>query len=245
MQAASHRCCRSSSGRASSKRSPSSARRLQRRLAAGRMNSSCRLSTQTARSTAQMKLLAQPPCASKPQPCAGAEPEVAPLRAPAATRRAAQQLFDRQQALRVNQLQQAQLQMEALLLAVIQIVKGAQHNLQIARQLFFGKQQRRPRCARALVARRSAAAPSARRPAWPSARCAGSAPSAAPATTGCARHSPAHSTAPSARRSGPRPRLPAAARRPRWAPRPSARESARRRAPAARSRQAPTQSPGP
>ena len=59
-----------------------------------------------------------------------------------ATRHAAQQFFQRQQALRVNQLQQAQLKMKALLLAIIQIVKGPQHDLQIAGELFFAKQQR-------------------------------------------------------------------------------------------------------
>ena len=51
----------------------------------------------------------------------------------------------------MDQLEQAQFEMEALLLAVIQIVEGAQHDLQIARQLFFGKQQRRARGAGALV----------------------------------------------------------------------------------------------
>ena len=54
----------------------------------------------------------------------------------------AQQLFERQQPLRVDQLEQAQFKMEALLLAVIQIVEGAQHDLQVARQIFFGEQQR-------------------------------------------------------------------------------------------------------
>ena len=95
----------------------------------------------------------------------------------------------------MNQLEQPQFQVEALLLPVVQVVEGAQHNLQIARQLFLGKQQRSARCARPLVAARSAATRSVRRPAWPSAHCAGSGPSVAPATTGCARRSPARSTA--------------------------------------------------
>ena len=43
----------------------------------------------------------------------------------------------------MNQLQQAQLEMEPLLLAVVQIVKGPQNNLQIPRQLFFAEQQSR------------------------------------------------------------------------------------------------------
>ena len=67
------------------------------------------------------------------------------------TRYSAEQLFQRQQPLRVNQLHQAQLKMEALLLAVIQIVEGAQHDLQIARDLFLGKEQRRARRASALI----------------------------------------------------------------------------------------------
>ena len=53
----------------------------------------------------------------------------------------AQQLFDGQKALRVDQLEQAQLEMEALLLAVVQVVEGAQDDLQIAGQLFLGEEQ--------------------------------------------------------------------------------------------------------
>src|SRR6202012_5597798 len=50
---------------------------------------------------------------------------------------AAQQLLDRQQALRTEQLHQGKLPMEPLLLGVIQIVEGAQDDLQVARQLFL------------------------------------------------------------------------------------------------------------
>jgi hypothetical protein len=52
----------------------------------------------------------------------------------------------------VNQLEQAQFKVEALLLPVIQIVKGTQHDLQIARDLFLAEQQRRARGASPLVA---------------------------------------------------------------------------------------------
>ena len=52
----------------------------------------------------------------------------------------------------MNQLEQAQLQMKALLLAVVQVVEGAQHNLQIARQLLLGKQEGGAGGAGALVA---------------------------------------------------------------------------------------------
>ena len=52
----------------------------------------------------------------------------------------------------MDQLEQSQFKMEALLLPVIQIVEGAQYDLQIACDLFFGKQQRGPRSACALVA---------------------------------------------------------------------------------------------
>ena len=46
----------------------------------------------------------------------------------------AQQLFQRQQSLRVYQLQQSQFEMEALLLLVAEIVVRAQHDLQEARR---------------------------------------------------------------------------------------------------------------
>ena len=42
----------------------------------------------------------------------------------------------------MNQLEQAEFQVKALFLAVVQIIEGAQGYLQIAGQLFLGKQQR-------------------------------------------------------------------------------------------------------
>ena len=53
----------------------------------------------------------------------------------------------------MDELEQAKLKMEALLLAVVQIVECAQHNLQIARDLFFAKEHCGARSAGALVAR--------------------------------------------------------------------------------------------
>ncbi len=74
-------------------------------------------------------------------------------RVPARSRRFAEQLLDRQQALGVRHLQQSQLQVEALLLAVSQLAVGAQHNLQVPRQVFLAEQFRRPRYPLPLVAR--------------------------------------------------------------------------------------------
>jgi hypothetical protein len=59
-----------------------------------------------------------------------------------ARRDSAQQLFERQQSLRVDQLEQAQFQMKALLLAIVQIVEGAQYNLKVAGQFFFSEEKR-------------------------------------------------------------------------------------------------------
>ena len=47
------------------------------------------------------------------------------------------QFLQRQQPLRMDQLHQPKLEMEALLLPVVQIVKRPQHDLQIARDLLF------------------------------------------------------------------------------------------------------------
>src|ERR1039458_819884 len=55
---------------------------------------------------------------------------------------AAQQLLNRQQPLGMNQLEQAQFEVEALLLAVVQVVESAQNDMQIACQLFLGEQLR-------------------------------------------------------------------------------------------------------
>ncbi len=51
----------------------------------------------------------------------------------------------------MNQLEKAKLQMEALFLAIIQVVEGAQNDLQVAGQLFLGKELRGARGAGALV----------------------------------------------------------------------------------------------
>ena len=51
----------------------------------------------------------------------------------------------------MDQLEQSQLQVETLFLAVIQIVEGAQHNLQVARKFLFAEKQRGTRRARPLV----------------------------------------------------------------------------------------------
>ena len=48
------------------------------------------------------------------------------------------QLLQREEALGVDQLQQAEFEVEALLLAVVEVVEGAEHDLQEARELFFG-----------------------------------------------------------------------------------------------------------
>ena len=69
------------------------------------------------------------------------------------TGNAAQQLLDGQQALRVNQFQKPKLKMKPLLLPVIQIVECAQHDLQIARQLFLAEQHCRARRSRPLIGR--------------------------------------------------------------------------------------------
>ena len=100
-------------------------------------------------------------------------------------RELAENLLQRQQALQVDQLHQSQLQVQARLLAVVQLVEGAQHHLQEAGEILFAEESgacaRRGRAHR----RRSAAARSSLRPAWPSGSCADSAPAAAPSATGC------------------------------------------------------------
>ena len=60
---------------------------------------------------------------------------------PLAAARLAQRLFDGQQAAQVDELQQAEFEVEALLLAVAQLVEGAQHDLQEARQLLFAEER--------------------------------------------------------------------------------------------------------
>ena len=54
--------------------------------------------------------------------------------------RIAQQLFDRQQTLRMRHFQQSEFEVEALFLAVSEFSMGAQHDLQMAGQVFFGEQ---------------------------------------------------------------------------------------------------------
>ena len=39
----------------------------------------------------------------------------------------------------MNELEQAELKMEALLLAVVEIVEGAENDLEVAGELFFGE----------------------------------------------------------------------------------------------------------
>ena len=52
----------------------------------------------------------------------------------------------------MNQLEEAEFQVKALLLPVVQIVEGAQDDLQVARQLFFSEKKRGADGAGALVA---------------------------------------------------------------------------------------------
>ena len=52
----------------------------------------------------------------------------------------AESLFDGQQAAQVDELEQAELEVEALLLPVAQLVEGAQHDLQEAGQLLFAEE---------------------------------------------------------------------------------------------------------
>ena len=56
-----------------------------------------------------------------------------PIRRPSLDRRgdSTEQFLQRQQPLGMDKLHQSELQMEALLLPVVQIVKGAQHDLQV------------------------------------------------------------------------------------------------------------------
>ena len=51
----------------------------------------------------------------------------------------------------MDQLEHAQFEMEALFLPVVQIVEGPQHDLQIARQLLFGKEKSRSRRTRPFI----------------------------------------------------------------------------------------------
>ena len=53
----------------------------------------------------------------------------------------------------MDQFQQAEFKVESLFLAIIQIVEGAQNNLQIPCQLFFSEQQRSSGRTRTLIAR--------------------------------------------------------------------------------------------
>ena len=56
-----------------------------------------------------------------------------------ATGHVAEQLLDRQQALRVRHLEQPKFQVEALLLLVSQFAVGSQHDLQMTREIFFAE----------------------------------------------------------------------------------------------------------
>ena len=53
----------------------------------------------------------------------------------------AQEVFDGDEALDVDQLEQAQLEMEALFLSVAQLVEGAEHDGEEAREVFFGEER--------------------------------------------------------------------------------------------------------
>jgi hypothetical protein len=61
-------------------------------------------------------------------------------------------LFEREQALGVDQLEQAEFEVEALFLAVIEVVEGAEDDLQVAGDLFFGEEEGGARGAGAFVA---------------------------------------------------------------------------------------------
>ena len=52
----------------------------------------------------------------------------------------AEDLFDGQQAAEVDELQQAELEVEALFLPVAELVEGAEHDLEEAGELFFGEE---------------------------------------------------------------------------------------------------------
>ena len=56
---------------------------------------------------------------------------------------AAEDLFHRQQALGLDELEQAEFEVEALLLAEVELVEGAEGDLEIAGEVFFGEEQRR------------------------------------------------------------------------------------------------------
>ena len=64
----------------------------------------------------------------------------------------AQQLLDRKQPLRVRHFQQAEFEMETLFLLVAQLAMSAEHDLQVAREIFFAEQIRDARDAFALFA---------------------------------------------------------------------------------------------
>ena len=69
------------------------------------------------------------------------------------TRQAAQDLLQRDQALQVNQLHQSQLQMQARLLAVVQLIEGAQHYLQETGEILFAEEGGGAHRAGAFIAR--------------------------------------------------------------------------------------------
>ena len=68
-------------------------------------------------------------------------------------RELAKELFHRQQSLQMHQFHQAEFQVQTLLLPKAEVIEGAQHDLQKARELFLGKQHGRAHGAAALVRR--------------------------------------------------------------------------------------------
>jgi hypothetical protein len=63
----------------------------------------------------------------------------------------AQYLLQRQNALRMHQLQHAQLKMKSLLLAISKLIEGAQHDLKEPGKVFLRKLGGNPAHARAFV----------------------------------------------------------------------------------------------
>jgi hypothetical protein len=51
-----------------------------------------------------------------------------------------EEVFDREEALDVDQLQEAELEVEALFLSESQVVEGAEHDREEAREVFFGEE---------------------------------------------------------------------------------------------------------
>src|ERR1035437_5107862 len=113
----------------------------------------------------------------------------------------------------MTQLEEPKFEVKTLLLPMVQVVEGAQDNLQIAGQLFFAEQERRTHGAGTFVAgdlqQLSLFAAQLGQGVCDEGRNL----VGGQATRGCGRHSPGYSVAPSVRRFGWRPRLQEGARR--------------------------------